>query len=171
MAPYLLSIMIVSTRRHGISSSRFTHLQLRDAVGSVLSHCNQLFGTGRMDRDATVKILLGGAHFDCHAKALHHLPATQAEYVHTHDLLLRARTDQFEVGGLLLLLFGGKHIVVHGAKFGLVNADVLLTVLLDGLRLSEPSGAHFWMCEDNAWDAVVLETRGVKLRATEQAVA
>lgn len=92
-----------------------------------------------------------------------------------NNLFLWQKADQLEFSGLFLLLLGGKtvdgqlrtiallainrdlHIVVHGGELGVVDLDLVLTIPLDSLWLSQASGADFGMGEDYGRDPFVVE--------------
>lgn len=107
----------------------------------TLSQCNQLFGTGRVNGHAVIKVFLGCAHLDSNAKALQNLAASNAHDVQTNNLLLRAGRNQLIVGRALVLW--GHRDVVQGTEAGLVNLDVILAVLFDGFWLRETDRTNF----------------------------
>jgi len=110
-----------------------------------------------MDRNARIEILLGSAHLDSDAEALEHLARSQTHDMQPDDLFLGASADDLVLGGGLV----GRvhHGVVHGREGGLVDLDVLLAVLLDGLRFRQTDGADLGVREHHARDIAVVYMR------------
>ncbi len=119
-----------------------------------------------MNGHAAVKVGLGGAHLDGHAKALQHLAAAETHDVQADHLLLGTRADQLVRGRALLL--GVHHGVVHGREVRLVDGEVLAPVLLDRLRLREADGADLGVREHDRGDVPVVKLRRPELLRPEQ---
>lgn len=119
-----------------------------------------------MDGDTAVEILLGGAHLDSDTETLQHLSAAEAGNVQADNLLLGTGADKLVSGGSLLL--GLHHGVVHGGEVGLVDLDVVLAVLLNGLRLRQADAADLGVREHDGGDVGVVEMRILVLGASEQ---
>ena len=61
----------------------------------VLSHGNQLFRAGWVNRHRVIEVLLAGAHAYRNGKALQHFIRTRAEYMTANDFLSNANGDEF----------------------------------------------------------------------------
>lgn len=124
-----------------------------------------------MDSHARIKVLLGSTHLDSDAKALQHLSNSQTKNVQSNNLLLWTRAHQLHFGWVLCLLLWGEYVIIHSAKLGVVDLDVLLAVLLDSLGFSKTSGADFGVGEDYGGDLIVGELGGLELRRPEETIS
>ena len=124
-----------------------------------------------MNSNTTIKILLRSPHLHSNAETLRHLPNTQTQNMHAHNLLLRSRAHELHLRGVLGFLVRGQHVVVHGRELGVVDLDLVVAVALAGLRFGEADGADFGVGEDDRGDVVVGEFGGFELGGPEEAVA
>jgi len=84
-----------------------------------------------------------------------------------NNLLLRPRTHNLHLRGVLGLLIIGQHRVEHGSEFGLVDLDFVVAEARAGLGLCEADGADFGVGEDDRGDVFIGELGGFKLRGAE----
>ncbi|PMB66771.1 Elongation factor 1-gamma 1 [Beauveria bassiana] len=137
-------------------------------VDVEVANSNQLLGARRVNGDAAVKVGLCGAHLDGDAKTLEHLAAAETQDVQADNLFLGAGGDELVAGRALVFLL--HHGVVHGREARLVDLDIVLAVLFNGLRLAEANAADLGVGKDDRGDVVVVELGGGELLAAKQAV-
>jgi len=88
-------------------------------VNRLLSHGNQLFSTGWVNRNRVIEVLLAGTHAYRNGKALKHLICTGAEDVASNDFLFGANGDEFHRGMYTTL----GECVLHRNETRLVDLD------------------------------------------------
>lgn len=131
-----------------------------------LGQSDQLLGTGGMESNRAVKISLGGSHLDGNSETLEHLIATLSDNVDTDNLLLGACADKLEGRGSLVRLHG----IVHAREFGHIHVQVLGTVLLLGLLLSQTNRSGSRVRENDRGDVSVIQLRVLELLGSEKAI-
>lgn len=136
-----------------------------------LPQSNQLLGASRVNGHTAIKVLLGSTHLHGDTEALEHLTDTKAKDVQTNHLLLGAGANNLHLGGVLGLLFGRHNAVVHGGELGVVDLDLVITVLLAGFGLGETDAANLGVGENNGRDVLIGKLGGLQLGRAEKAVA
>lgn len=124
-----------------------------------------------MDGYTRVEILLGGTHLHCDTKTLQHLTNTKAKNMQSNNFLLGPGTDEFHLSGVFLFLLSWENAEEHICEFGVVDLQVLLAILFDGLGFSETRGSDLGMGKDHSWDIFVGELRGLELWRPKKAVS
>ena len=133
-------------------------------------HRHDLLGTRRMYCHASVEILLPRPHLHSNSKSLHHLTYSLSQEMQPNDFLFRSLTNNLELCWLLCPLFCWKYVVKHCGELGMVNFDVLFTVLCDGLWLCQSNSSNFWVSKDDGGNIAVREKGVRKLWRTEEAI-
>lgn len=107
-----------------------------------LLHSDQLLSASRMYSNTAIKVLLSGAHLDSDTEALQHFTNTKTQDVQSNNLLLGTGADNLHLRRILRLLLRRHDVEEHGGELGVVDLDLVITVVLAGLGLCETDTAN-----------------------------
>ena len=124
-----------------------------------------------MDGYTRVEILLGGTHLHCDTKTLQHLTNTKAKNMQSNNFLLGSGTDEFHFSRVLLFFLSWENTEEHVCEFGVVDFQVLLAILFNGLRFSETRCSDLGMGKDHSWNVFVGELRGLELWRSKKTIS